>query len=172
MNDFSELERQLENLRPAQPSSQLTERVEKALRDPVIIQPDRLNEGNTIERRFFESPYHIGWILAAAAAILIFFSIDLRKTTRQPQELARSPMAPANSPAARNLATFLPAGATQVVYHTQDEGLFFPAHSERPLRKVRSVTHETLQWRNAATGASLRVSYPTERVDLIPVWGQ
>jgi hypothetical protein len=59
-----------------------------------------------------------------------------------------------------------------VVYHTRNEGLFFPAHSDAPVRKVRSMTHETLQWRNPATGASLRISYPTERLDLIPVSGQ
>jgi hypothetical protein len=40
------------------------------------------------------------------------------------------------------------------------------------MRRVRYQTHETLQWRNAATGASLRVSYPSEQVELIPVPGQ
>jgi hypothetical protein len=40
------------------------------------------------------------------------------------------------------------------------------------MRRLRYQTHETLQWRNAATGASLRVSYPIEEVVLIPISGQ
>jgi len=67
---------------------------------------------------------------------------------------------------------FIPAGATQVVYNTRDEGLHFAYGSEEPMRRVRYQTHETLQWHNAATGASLRVSYPSEEILLIPISGQ
>ena len=67
--------------------------------------------------------------------------------------------------------TFLPTGSTQVVYHRRDEGLLFAAN-EQPVRRFRSVTRETLQWRNPATGASLQVSYPSEQVELIPISAQ
>ena len=65
-----------------------------------------------------------------------------------------------------------PAGATQVVYNTRDEGLQFADGSQQPLRRLRYQTRETWQWRNPSTGASLRVSYPSEEVVLIPVSGQ
>ena len=48
----------------------------------------------------------------------------------------------------------------------------FANGSEGPMRRVRYQTHETLQWRNAATGASLRVCYPSEEIVLIPISGQ
>ncbi|HEY0370188.1 MAG TPA: hypothetical protein VGC85_11370 [Chthoniobacterales bacterium] len=71
-----------------------------------------------------------------------------------------------------NESTLEPDGMTRVVYNRRNEGLVFPADSDRPVRRVRSRSHETLQWKNPETGASLRVSYPTEEVELIPVRGQ
>ena len=67
---------------------------------------------------------------------------------------------------------FVPAGATQVVYNTRNEGLQFADGSRQPLRRLRYQTQQTWQWRNPSTGASLRVSYPSEEVVLIPVSGQ
>jgi hypothetical protein len=67
---------------------------------------------------------------------------------------------------------FLPTGTTQVVYHKRDEGLLFAQNSEEPMRRLRSVTQETLQWKNPATGASLSVSYPSEQVELVPISAQ
>jgi hypothetical protein len=59
-----------------------------------------------------------------------------------------------------------------VVYHKRDEGLLFASNNEQPVRRLRSMTRETLEWTNPATGASLKVSYPSEQVELIPVSGQ
>jgi hypothetical protein len=59
-----------------------------------------------------------------------------------------------------------------VVYNARDEGLHFADGSERPVRRVRYRTQQTWRWRNPETGASLRVSYPSEEVVLIPVSGQ
>jgi hypothetical protein len=50
--------------------------------------------------------------------------------------------------------------------------LHFADGSERPVRRVRYRTQQTWRWRNPETGASLRVSYPSEEVVLIPVSGQ
>ena len=66
----------------------------------------------------------------------------------------------------------MPDGVTRVVYGTRDEGLVFPNDGGRPVRRIRARSQETLQWRDRETGASLRVSYPTEEVELIPVSGQ
>jgi hypothetical protein len=89
---------------------------------------------------------------------------------RQPEQLARREAAPSMERSVRN--KFMPADTTQVVYQTRDEGLLFPAGSEQPMRRLRSQMHETLQWRNPGTGASLRVSYPSEEVELVPISGQ
>jgi hypothetical protein len=66
----------------------------------------------------------------------------------------------------------VPAGITQLVYNTRDEGLHFEEGADQPVRRVRSHKQQTLQWNNPQTGASLSVSYPSEEVTLIPVSGQ
>jgi hypothetical protein len=168
MNDFSELEGQLKKLRPAKVSNELFARVEEDLIDvggdegaeDKIVRPDR---------------FRLNWLaigagLAAAAVILIFARVDFRTPSQKPSAATVSPTPVVRSTTAP--AQFIPAGATQVVYHTRDEGLLFPRGSEEPVRRLRSRTRETLQWQNPTTGASLRVSYPSEQVQLIPVSGQ
>jgi hypothetical protein len=68
--------------------------------------------------------------------------------------------------------TFIPAGSTQIVFHKRDEGLLFASNDEQPMRRLRSITQETLHWKNPATGASLQVSYPSEQVELVPISAQ
>ena len=70
------------------------------------------------------------------------------------------------------LAALASPNIMQVVYNTRDEGLHFPAGYDEPMRRVRYQKRETLQWRNPTTGASLRISYPSEQVSLVPVTGQ
>jgi len=165
MNDFSEIENELQKLRPSQPSPELFQRIEKAISDLAVeekvVRPDR----------FRMNWLSLGLGLAAAAAILIFLRVDFHQASEKQKSVATALPAATPAPALAS-AGFIPAGATQVVYHTQDEGLQFPNGSEQPMRRVRSRTQETLQWRNPATGASLRVSYPSEQVKWIPVSGQ
>ena len=164
--DFSELEDQLKNLRPMPASQELFANIEEELvdlaseKDSKIVRPDR---------------FRIKWLavgagLAAAAVIVILARVNFRTATPT-QNVARVSPAPAVGSTIAP-AQFIPAGATQVVYHTRDEGLLFPHGSGEPVRRVRSRMRETLQWQNPATGASLRVSYPSEQVELIPVSGQ
>jgi len=179
MNDFSELENELRNLRPARPSPILFERVEEALVDSgagasPARQPERL-------------PYNwfsLGIGLAAAAVLVLFAAISLERRQERREKIAQISPAPGKRPilpaqrdgsgvrGSTSSNRFLPAGATQVVYNTRDEGLQFAQGSEQPLRRLRYQTHQTWQWRNPTTGASLRVSYPSEEVVLIPVSGQ
>jgi len=175
MNDFSELENELKKLRPAQPSPILFERVEEALGvcragDSPAGEPKR-------------SPYNwlsLGFGLAAAAVLVLFAAVSIERRQERGEKIAQVSPAPEirpGSPARRDSSgggstssnRFIPAGATQVVYNTRDEGLQFAQGSEQPLRRLRYQTHQTWQWRNPATGASLRVSYPSEEVVLIPV---
>ncbi len=166
MNDFSELESELKKLRPARPSEDLAARIESALAEAdqspvtagVLPKP----------RRLHWSWLSLGAGLTAATVFLIFARVGVDRSSK-PNRTAQNTPAPRSTIAT---AEFIPAGATQVVYNTRDEGLHFPAGYDEPVRRVRYSKRETLQWRNPRTGASLRVSYPTEEVVLIPVSGQ
>lgn len=167
MNDFSELENELKKLQPVQPSAGLGTRIEQAFRnledqgDEKIIHPSRFNM----------SWVSLGLGVAAAAAFLVFAQIRVDHAPRQTDRVAKNTPVPET----RSTSTspgYLPAGATQVTYHTRDEGLHFARGYEEPMRRVRSQKRETLQWRNPDTGASLQISYPSEEVVLTPVSGQ
>ena len=177
MNDFSELENELRKLRPAQPSPVLFERVGEALKDgraPVA--------GASSKRwRFTETPYNwwsLGFGLATVAALILFAAITMERRHEPQPTVALSSPAPETRPAAPGTqrstvpTRFVPAGGTNLVYNTRDEGLHFADGSERPVRRVRYNTQQTWRWRNPETGASLRVSYPSEEIVLIPVSGQ
>jgi hypothetical protein len=171
MNEFSDIESELKKLRPAQPSANLLSRVANAIAGRGEAERSRVDL-SAEEKIVRPHQFRIHWLslgasLAAAAVVLIFLRFDFNKETRPRNFAMQSPTATKPVP-----ATFIPAGATQVVYNTRDEGLYFPSNSAEPVRRVRSRTQETLQWRNPATGASLQVSYPAEHLEFIPVSGQ
>ncbi len=187
MNDFSELENELKQLRPAQPSPVLFERVEQALADRRAGS----KEQRSLVRRWsgLESAHpwlSLGFGLAAAAVLVLVLlaAISLERRQERGETIAQISPAPETRPVSpdrhdgsgvqgsTSFNRFIPAGATQVVYNTRNEGLQFARGSEQPLRRLRYQTHQTWQWRNPTTGASLRVSYPSEEVVLIPVSGQ
>jgi hypothetical protein len=178
MNDFSELERELRKLRPAQPSPFLSERVGEALEDS---RPSAAANGTSSWWRFKEATHNwwsLGFGLAAAAVLILFAAIVMERRHEHRQTVAQSSSAPETRPApleterSTSSSKFVPAGGTNVVYNARDEGLHFADGSERPVRRVRYNTKQTWRWRNPETGASLRVSYPSEEVVLIPVSGQ
>jgi hypothetical protein len=168
MNDFSEIESELRKLRPVQPSAKLVARIEHELAtggsaDEIsdnIIRPDR-----------FRGNWRAAGLGLAAAAILVFLlRVNFPAAPQTAGPSGSSPVpAIIKAPAS---AQFIPAGATQVLYNKRDEGLHYADGSAEPVRRVRSRTRETLRWHNPQTGASLRISYPTEQVELIPVSGQ
>ena len=184
MNDFPELENELRALRPARPSPVLFERIEEAM-----VEDGKASAASGARwswRRFTETRYRFGIGLAAAAAavVLLLARVNTDQTRNKDKEVAQvapasetRPVLPAfsggsgvNGSISSN--KFVPAGATQVVYNTRNEGLQFADGSRQPLRRLRYQTQQTWQWRNPSTGASLRVSYPSEEVVLIPVSGQ
>jgi hypothetical protein len=128
--------------------------------------------------------FGIGLVAAAAAVVLLLARINTDQTRNKDKEVAQVAPASETRPVLPALSggsgvdgsmssnKFVPAGATQVVYNTRDEGLQFADGSRQPLRRLRYQTQQTWQWRNFSTGASLRVSYPSEEVVLIPVSGQ
>ena len=173
MNDYSEIENELKKLRPIEPSAELSARIETGLLAPAA------EEKIITPARFQISWLSLGAGLAAAAVLLLFVQV-MRDRAQQPKKVATSSPTervarPSESVPSRTRSTipqFVPAGATQVVYRTEDEGLLFPSGSDQPVRRMRERVRETLQWQNPNTGASLRVSYPAEEVTLLPVYGQ
>jgi hypothetical protein len=172
MSDFSDIETQLKALRPTPLRQTFVDRLEQAMADPV---PTSKPVGNIIHPHQFRRQWMLGLGFAAAAALLLLVRANFQTPQRSTTVASTSPRATAASGESVEPATpnaFIPAGSTQVVYHKRDEGLLFAQNSEQPVRRLRSITQETLQWKNPATGASLRVSYPSEHVELIPVSGQ
>jgi hypothetical protein len=173
MNDFSEIENELKKLRPAQPSPVLFERIEEALDCSRPSVSDGSSRKIVAWRRFTETPYNwLGLGLAAAAVLILFVRINMDRRQNRSQPVALTTPAAANETRSTSPNEFIPAGLTQVVYRTRDEGLQFSNGYTQPVRRVRYQTHETMRWRNPATGASLRVSYPSEEVVLTPISGQ
>jgi len=169
MNDFTELEAELKKLRPHAASPELAARIERAFAEAPSATP---SAGILPKRRNFRlNWFGLGLGLAAAAGFLLLARINVERAPGKRQSVVAmtpvpfAPLTPAND-------SFVPAGMTQVVYNTRDEGLHFPEGADQPVRRVRSQKRETLQWRNPGTGTSLRVSYPSEEVTLIPVRGQ
>jgi hypothetical protein len=166
MNDFSELESQLKKLRPTQPSPEIFSRIESALREPA---PPTEPADNVVHpNRFRINWVTVGLGLAAAATFLVLARIE----TAPPKQKPIASSSPARVQTPRPVDNMVPTGLTEVVYNTRDEGLRFAQNGGEPLRRVRAHKLETLQWRNPQTGASLRVSYPSEEISLIPNSGQ
>jgi hypothetical protein len=180
MNDFSELENELKKLRPAPPSPVLFQRVDAAL--------ENCGAGNK-EWRYLVRHWgglkaihpwlSLGFGLAAAAVLAVFAVISFQLAhERQEGIAATSAPRPETRAVPRGIeqstspGRFFSAGGTHLVYNARDDGLQFASGSERPVRRVRYQTQQTWRWRNPETGASLRVSYSSEEIVLIPVSGQ
>ena len=175
MNDFSEIESELKKLRPAAVDANLLARIEKALREESSLQATAAVTQKRSTRTNWIS-LGLGLGLAAAAGFLMLARVhDNEPVKNQPVVAAVKP-----APNERGTATvptinpgrMIPSGLTEVVYHTSDEGLHFPDGATEPVRRMRYHTRETMRYRNPQTGASLRVSYPSEEVVLLPVSGQ
>ena len=170
MSDFTELEAELKKLRPRGASPDLSARIERDLDAEVSGRTATAGVLPKRSRNFRVNWLGLGLGLAAAAALLILARVNVDQPGKRPSVVAMTP-APFAPPIQASDA-FLPAGLTEVVYNTSDEGLHFPEGAEQPVRRVRTQKRETLQWRNPGTDTSVRVSYPSEEVTFIPVSGQ
>jgi hypothetical protein len=201
MNDFTELENELKKLRPTQPSPVLFERIREALKGSTqgisavrskwwrfkvsTPQSATKTDGKFVtagerkppSRGLYGNGWSLGFGLAAATVLLLLAMISMERRQDHEQTVAQSLPAPQTAPSpfkprSTSRSRFVPDGGSNLVYNARDEGLHFADGSERPVRRVRYNTQQTWRWRNPETGASLRVSYPSEEVVLIPVSGQ
>ena len=174
MNDFSEIESELKKLRPARVQSNLIARIEKALLEESALPPSEASAQKHSTRTNWIS-LGLGLGLAAAAGFLMLMRVHEEEPAKnQPMVAAATPMPNEQQSTipAINPGHMIPSGLTEVVYRTSDEGLHYPEGATEPVRRMRYRTRETLRWQNPQTGASLRVTYPSEEVVLLPVSGQ
>ncbi|MEO6870920.1 MAG: hypothetical protein ABI233_01730 [Chthoniobacterales bacterium] len=163
MNDFSELEADLKKLRPAPASDELCRRIERSLDLPNELPTAGVLPGmQTRARAGGWRSFAFGLLGVAALVVLGVTFFDQTPMTPKVAITSATPPVVATG--------FQPAGLSQVVYSGRDEGLVFPPNDSSPLRRrLRYETRETMRWRNAQTGASVRVTYPVEQVVLTPV---
>lgn len=162
MSEFSELEADLRKLRPRPASADFQQRIEQAI--------EQLPRSETATAGLLPRPrtrssgwWSLGLGLTGLAALLVLGLTYFDQRPVAPAVAQARPAAPATE-------GFQPASLSQVVYSGRDEGLVFPPDdSGAPRRRLRYETRETMRWRNARTGASVRVSYPVEQVVLAPV---
>ena len=171
MNDFSDIESELKKLRPVPMAANLVARIEKALLEgsslptAAVLAQKRSTRTNWIS-------LGLGLGLAAAAGFLMLARVNDNEPAKTQPKVAVVKPAPNERPSTINPGRMVPSGLTEVVYHTRDEGLHYRDGATEPVRRMRYHTRETLHWQNPQTGASLRVSYPSEEVVLLPVSGQ
>jgi hypothetical protein len=170
MNDFTELEAELKKLRPRPVSPDLSARIEVGLAQEAAGRGTATAGVLPKQSRFRLNWFALGLGLAAAATFVILARVNVDRPSKS-TGLALLTPAPI-TPAAKAVDSFVPSAMTHVVYDTKDEGLHFADGEDEPKRRLRSRKRETLQWKNPQTGASLRVSYPTEEVTLVPISGQ
>jgi hypothetical protein len=170
MNDFSELEAELKKLRPRPASPNLAARIEISLAQEAAGRGIATAAVLPKRRNFRPNWFALGLGLAAAATFLMLARVNVDRPSKAPGIALLTP-API-APTAKVDDAFIPSAMTQVVYDRKDEGLHFAEGADQPVRRLRSKKRETMQWNNPKTGASLRVSYPTEEVTLVPISGQ
>ncbi len=172
MNDFRDIESELQKLRPAPLRPEFAARLEQAHQRESAVPTSAGVLPATRSRRMNWLSLGLGVSLAGAAGFLLLMRVDEpAKPLPEPARLALATPGNAIQSSPVREAQFLPAGMTQVVYRTHNEGLRFPEGNARPVRMMRYETRETMRWQNPATGASLRVSYPSDETVFIPVTG-
>ena len=174
MNDFSELENELRKLRPARPSPVLFQRIGEALEGygtgaSPAGQPGRL----------LYNWWSLGFGLAAAAILVVFAVINFQSTHDRREAIARSSAPRPETrplPRGREQSTcaadsFLLVGPMSFTTRATKGCILLTVLSDR-CGASATRREQTWRWRNPETGASLRVSYPSEEIVLIPVSGQ
>ena len=127
MNDFSELEKELRKLRPAQPSPVLFERVGEALKDSRPGIKERRSLGRRWGGLEAAHPWwSLGFGLASAAVLVLFAAVTMERRQERQQTVAQSSPAPQTQPVPlereRSISPsrFVSAGGSNVVYNARD----------------------------------------------------
>jgi negative regulator of sigma E activity len=172
MNE-SQFESDLRRLRPAVPSSELSERVasqlsartdELALASRAPQRLERLSAPAVVDARpqqqFFFWLRGLGWATAGACAALF--------AMRGTEFFAPQSAAPGNPPAPVAITAFQSETSSRELLEAHDEGLRYD-DEQQPQRQLRLTFLERHTWTNPGTGAVLHFEVPREDVVLTPV---
>jgi hypothetical protein len=161
-DDFSDLEAELQRLRPREPSPALRARLAAALDQPATSAPSR-----------FSGP-HVGrswswilWPVATTAAVALIVVVGQRQGAVAPgKSLSNGPVVVQASAPAADL--YKPVSTENVLYDSRDEG-FVTLADGTAARRVFQRYLDTYTWRNPRTNASLRWTVPRDEVRIVPV---
>lgn len=158
--EFADLENELRAWAPIEPSRGLESRIAQALE---AAPADGMREaGGWLARFGFSRPaVAFAWGLAAPSLAFLLL-IMLRGGPGTDAVPART------APQAQAAEAFTPATASNELYATSDEGVVYDSNRQ-PVRRVRYVSRDTLDWRDARSGATYEVSYPREDVVMTPI---
>lgn len=142
---FSDLERELQLLRPAKPSAALASRIEAQMRN---------------QRRHVTG--RLTWLVLpiAAAAVFIF---SMRNSSDASSDRVATGTGGAPKP-----AVFQVVGSENVLLNAQDEGVT-TLPDGTPARRVRETYLATVVWKDPKTEASLQWTMPREEFRIIPI---
>ncbi|MFL6595969.1 MAG: hypothetical protein ACJ8HQ_11050, partial [Chthoniobacterales bacterium] len=132
MNDFSELEAELKQLRPRAASPELMSRVKRALEEPNTA---TASGGILPRRKASLNWFALGFGLAAAAALLMLARVSTDRPKATQPVVASTITTPVPRAAVTNESSYVPDGITRVVYNTRNEGLVFASNSNQPMRR-------------------------------------
>lgn len=174
MNDsFDAFEVQLQRLKPARPSADLTQRIERSLAAAAAPIPARVPAWRLFLERWLGPANSPAWTLAAAAVMisLIAAALVLAKvrSSSDPASLSAQNRrgnevnsAPVESAPAAPTPSRLARAAT-VPEGVFDDGLVRDA-SGAITQQIRYQYTDTLAWRDDQTGAEVVVSFPRVEV--------
>lgn len=155
--DFTDLENELERLRPRSLPAPLMGRIAAEL-------------GGQAHRRGLLASWR-SWILpAAGSAMLAVIVASMPFLTRDKEAAtvaAPIPPALANAPGPSE-SKMLPVHATNVLYDTANEGIVY-LDDQTPARRIRLSYFDTITWENPPGGASLKWTVPREEIYFFPV---
>lgn len=163
MNDAN-VEHLLRSLRPAAPSAELTQRVERDLKLAALFREAAPASVAAKPRRTLWQS-HLTWAaIGAAAAVLVMSVMPARTGLQTGSELA-SQSQTAEAPLTDRL---LPVSSTREWVDLEDGGISF-ATPDSPQRQMRVHSLERHQWIDPRDGAEYTVEVPTVESVVLPV---
>ncbi|HEY5550309.1 MAG TPA: hypothetical protein VIK52_00365 [Opitutaceae bacterium] len=160
-DDFTDLEHELQQLRPRAVPAPLVGRVAKDLAEP----PRR--RGILAEWRTWILPAAAAAVLAVTVTSIPFIVREGAITQETVAARAPSDSAGTASPSAQ-AARLHPVRATNVLYDAVDEGIVY-LDADTPAQRMRLSYLDTITWENPRGGESLQWTVPREEIFFVPV---
>jgi hypothetical protein len=172
MND-AEFEKNLRQLRPAQPSADLKARIRRDLLAPDVLPEKPVAErfaAASLSGLFLRLLRDFGWACAGAAAVLVVLALlhGWPRSVSTPTAVATAAAANPKPVEAAEPAAFEHDETTHDLVSTEGSDEVIET-DEGPAREVRYSYVERHAWSNPQTGARVVLEVPREDVYLVPI---